>query len=265
MTNRTFRGRREQSCSNGNSNLARCTLTVTSILTAFIILLCGQSNQLGFQPRLITRFCYNSPNLSTINSQCVLCNYYVFDATLLGCTGSTALNVNITASQAFCVISQCLGQHHMRICVQSTDPSRLPSQCVYCKTRLFPLTVRMCTANRYLPARMTVNEAFCLMATCRRQLPRMPPEPFPTTGQVLPIPGPNTNVFVNNNGNSIEGGGGGSSMNDEPNPDGENYEETAESQSMAEQPTRIRPPAKFFIGKPQKVQKPSKLRPFLFG
>lgn len=67
MTNRTFRGRREQSCSNGNSNLARCTLTVTSILTAFIILLCGQSNQLGFQPRLITRFCYNSPNLSTIN------------------------------------------------------------------------------------------------------------------------------------------------------------------------------------------------------
>lgn len=86
----------------------------------------------------------------------------------------------------------------------------------------------------------------------------MPPEPFPTTGQVLPIPGPNTNVFVNNNGNSIEGGGGGSSMNDEPNPDGENYEETAESQSMAEQPTRIRPPAKFFIGKPQKVQKPSK-------
>ncbi|KAH7644206.1 hypothetical protein HUG17_6568 [Dermatophagoides farinae] len=34
----------------------------------------------------------------------------MFDATVLGCTGSTALTMNITATQAFCVISQCLGQ-----------------------------------------------------------------------------------------------------------------------------------------------------------
>ncbi|KPM11858.1 hypothetical protein QR98_0104340, partial [Sarcoptes scabiei] len=79
-------------------------------LSIDLILLSDPSIQLGFQPRLITRFCYNSPNLSTVNSQCVLCNYYMFDSMVLGCTGSTALTMNITSAQAFCIISQCLGQ-----------------------------------------------------------------------------------------------------------------------------------------------------------
>ncbi|XP_053208184.1 uncharacterized protein LOC128392221 [Panonychus citri] len=61
-------------------------------------------------PKLTTRFCYNSPEPSRVSSQCVLCNYFLFDATVMGCTGSTALSVNITATQAFCLISQCLGQ-----------------------------------------------------------------------------------------------------------------------------------------------------------
>ncbi|KAH9387666.1 hypothetical protein TYRP_008859 [Tyrophagus putrescentiae] len=94
----------------GGNSTGSSLVTLTAIFIASFLLLTGPSTQFGLQPRLITRFCYNSPNLSTINSQCVLCNYYTFDATLLGCTGSTALSVNITASQAFCVISQCLGQ-----------------------------------------------------------------------------------------------------------------------------------------------------------
>uniref|UniRef100_T1KEH9 Uncharacterized protein n=2 Tax=Tetranychus urticae TaxID=32264 RepID=T1KEH9_TETUR len=61
-------------------------------------------------PKMTTRFCYNSPEPTRVSSQCVLCNYFLFDATVMGCTGSTALNVNITATQAFCLISQCLGQ-----------------------------------------------------------------------------------------------------------------------------------------------------------
>ncbi|KAF7496149.1 hypothetical protein SSS_03959 [Sarcoptes scabiei] len=65
-------------------------------LSIDLILFSDPSIQLGFQPRLITRFCYNSPNLSTVN--------------VLGCTGSTALTMNITSAQAFCIISQCLGQ-----------------------------------------------------------------------------------------------------------------------------------------------------------
>nr|XP_027200863.1 uncharacterized protein LOC113794911 [Dermatophagoides pteronyssinus] len=93
----------------GQWQFSAITILLFSILLLFG---CGfsPSLQISFAPKLITRFCYNSPNLSTINSQCVLCNYYMFDATVLGCTGSTALTMNITATQAFCVISQCLGQ-----------------------------------------------------------------------------------------------------------------------------------------------------------
>uniref|UniRef100_T1KN76 Uncharacterized protein n=1 Tax=Tetranychus urticae TaxID=32264 RepID=T1KN76_TETUR len=47
-------------------------------------------------PKMTTRFCYNSPEPTRVS--------------VMGCTGSTALNVNITATQAFCLISQCLGQ-----------------------------------------------------------------------------------------------------------------------------------------------------------
>ncbi len=36
-------------------------------------------------------------------------------------------------------------QTRMRVCVQSSDPNRLQSQCVYCNNRLFLSTVRQCT------------------------------------------------------------------------------------------------------------------------
>ncbi|XP_074599152.1 uncharacterized protein LOC141853644 [Brevipalpus obovatus] len=78
-------------------------------LCLLIVFILSFSETLIF-PRLTTRFCYNSPEPSRVSSQCVLCNYFLFDSTVLGCTGSTALTVNMTAQQAFCVISQCLGQ-----------------------------------------------------------------------------------------------------------------------------------------------------------
>ncbi|XP_046912478.2 uncharacterized protein LOC124493445 [Dermatophagoides farinae] len=102
------------SSSSSKQSIGQSWFSSFVIIIGVVLLLlgcgCGPSLQIAFAPKLITRFCYNSPNLSTINSQCVLCNYYMFDATVLGCTGSTALTMNITATQAFCVISQCLGQ-----------------------------------------------------------------------------------------------------------------------------------------------------------
>ncbi|KAH9387667.1 hypothetical protein TYRP_008860 [Tyrophagus putrescentiae] len=168
----------------------------------------------------------------------------------------------------------------MRICIQSVDQSRLPSQCIYCKTRVFPLTVRLCTANTYLPSRMSLTEAYCLTTACRRQLPRMPPEPYTPTGispnsvaigNANAPPGINTgdggggdgggsNGFHNNMGNGDGNGGGGGGGGGGGNGGDENYEE-AES-LMAQQPSRVRPPAKFFLGQPQKFKKPMK---FLFG
>ncbi|OTF71629.1 hypothetical protein BLA29_015280, partial [Euroglyphus maynei] len=43
--------------------------------------------------------------------------------------------------------SRAYPRPQMRICIQSIDPTRLPSQCIYCKSRTFPITVRMCTGN----------------------------------------------------------------------------------------------------------------------
>ncbi|GBN66735.1 hypothetical protein AVEN_259107-2 [Araneus ventricosus] len=44
-------------------------------------------------------------------AQCVLCDFYQFSATVLGCNGKTsALMSNITSTEAVCIISNCLQQ-----------------------------------------------------------------------------------------------------------------------------------------------------------
>lgn len=105
----------------------------------------------------------------------------------------------------------------------------------------------------------------------------MPPEPYTPTGispnsvaigNANAPPGINTgdgggdggggggnNGFHNNMGNG-DGNGGGGGGGGGGNGGDENYEE-AES-LMAQQPSRVRPPAKFFLGQPQKFKKPSK-------
>ncbi|CAG2101020.1 unnamed protein product [Medioppia subpectinata] len=302
-------------------------ILIGSTILVFVLVL-DTSLGLNFIPKINTRFCYNSPNPSTVNSQCVLCNYYLFDQTLLGCTGSTALSMNITAAQAFCVISNCLGQvkqspvflgrkkrsedmneylnanddrksdgntingenglkegvggeergsqmvykydnnepfiiakeveafivdlpeiiddsiisTRMRVCVQSSDPNRLQSQCVYCNNRFFQATVRHCTTNTYLPASLTVEEAFCLVRICRRQLPSMRPEPYyPQNIQQLQPP--------------IDTIGANDVDYTEP--------EALYSDNVSSGATtsKKRPPASFSVGKPQRPI----VRPFLFG
>lgn len=99
----------------------------------------------------------------------------------------------------------------------------------------------------------------------------MPPEPYTPSGispnSVAIGGGGNANAPPSINTDDFNGGGGGGFHNNMGNGDGngngggnggngdENYEE-AES-LMAQQPTKIRPPAKFFLGQPQK-KKPSK-------
>lgn len=74
---------------------------ILPIIVVFVVVL-DSSIGLGLVPRLVTRFCYNSPNPTTVNvslftkklqnyicfktfsqSQCVLCNYYLFDSTVI--------------------------------------------------------------------------------------------------------------------------------------------------------------------------------------
>lgn len=134
---------------------------------------------------------------------------------------------------------------------------------------------------------MTLNEAYCLTTACRRvstkrelghalrwlittptfnslqQLPRRPPEPFSGgstnaaaiagVAHSVPSLGTGTNLNSEESGfNSM-----GSQSNGEANSnDMENYEE-AES-LMSQQPTKVRPPAKFFLGQPQKYKNPRK-------
>lgn len=119
---------------------------------------------------------------------------------------------------------------------------------------------------------MSLNEAACLTAACRKvkgkqvsilidfgnfvsqQLPRLPPEPYS-----ISRPSYFGNIF-NNNNNIGNGGVGGSSttgnedMSYNQNMDAANEENYEEAESlMAEKPTKVRPPAKFFLGKPQKI------------
>nr|XP_046912792.1 uncharacterized protein DDB_G0271850-like [Dermatophagoides farinae] len=101
----------------------------------------------------------------------------------------------------------------MRICIQSIDPTRLPSQCIYCKSRTFPITVRMCTGNSYLPARMTLNEASCLITTCRKQLPRYPPEPY---SYIRPMANNNIGYNNNNNHNNYNSHNNNNAMHNDP-------------------------------------------------
>ena len=89
----------------------------------------------------------------------------------------------------------------------------------------------------------------------------MPPEPYPSAGPnmaanaILPNSGSIVGANANSDENSYNTMG---SANGESNSE-ENYEE-AES-LMAQQPTKVRPPAKFFLGKPQKYSNPSKYHP----
>nr|XP_027200865.1 putative uncharacterized protein DDB_G0288537 [Dermatophagoides pteronyssinus] len=169
----------------------------------------------------------------------------------------------------------------MRICIKSIDPQRLPSQCIYCKSRTFPITVRMCTGNSYLPARMTLNEASCLITTCRKQLPRYPPEPY----SYLPRPMANNHNQFNkpnnnhnndesnnddNNNNNDEDDNDNGNGNDQTNHD-DNGNNGGNMIGYHRPPFlnnngngKIRKPAKFFLGKPQKIQ--TSIRPFsLYG
>ncbi|XP_075588497.1 uncharacterized protein LOC124493732 [Dermatophagoides farinae] len=170
----------------------------------------------------------------------------------------------------------------MRICIQSIDPTRLPSQCIYCKSRTFPITVRMCTGNSYLPARMTLNEASCLITTCRKQLPRYPPEPY---SYIRPMA--NNNIgYNNNNHNSYNSHNNNNAMHNDPiNDDDDDNDHSNDhtngsngiddvggnngGNDIMEHPSttiinKIRKPAKFFLGKPQKIQ--TSIRPFsLYG
>ncbi|XP_054709421.1 uncharacterized protein LOC129219123 [Uloborus diversus] len=60
--------------------------------------------------RPLLKFCFNSRD-QFVAAQCVLCDFYQFSATVLGCNGRTsALLSNITSTEAVCIISNCLQQ-----------------------------------------------------------------------------------------------------------------------------------------------------------
>ncbi|XP_076352774.1 uncharacterized protein LOC143248238 [Tachypleus tridentatus] len=69
---------------------------------------------LAFGTQVLTRFCYTSTN-AQVRSQCVYCRALTYPLTSASCVGAplpstTTTTVNITASQAVCIISQCLQQ-----------------------------------------------------------------------------------------------------------------------------------------------------------
>ena len=92
----------------------------------------------------------------------------------------------------------------------------------------------------------------------------MQPEPFPSIGPSIPVNSAvvgvgnlNSNMGSSSNSDETSYNAMGNGNNGESNNE-ENYEE-AES-LMAQQPTKVRPPAKFFLGKPQKHKNPSKIK-----
>lgn len=54
-------------------NPIKRTLVTGLIFVATVFVMFEATDQFGFQPRLITRFCYNSPNMSSVNVSCGLC------------------------------------------------------------------------------------------------------------------------------------------------------------------------------------------------
>ncbi|KPM04024.1 hypothetical protein QR98_0024630 [Sarcoptes scabiei] len=116
---------------------------------------------------------------------------------------------------------------------------------------------------------MSLNEASCLVNTCRKQLPRYPPEPY-----TILRPTSSTNDVYNHNGLNNYEEFNGSFPSDHNNHLDFNHEEnhghedlsSDDSNSMTiaqEQTQKVRKPAKFFLGKPQKIH--SSIRPLLFG
>jgi len=76
----------------------------------------------------------------------------------------------------------------------------------------------------------------------------MPPEPYQSAAQ--------SSILVNASPTALPGGEESDNFNGNLNANGETNEvafEEAESQSLSQQPTKVRPPAKFFLGKPHKV------------
>ncbi|KAF7489937.1 hypothetical protein SSS_02847 [Sarcoptes scabiei] len=124
--------------------------------------------------------------------------------------------------------------------------------------------------NTYqLQTKMSLNEASCLVNTCRKQLPRYPPEPY-----TILRPTSSTNDVYNHNGLNNYEEFNGSFPSDHNNHLDFNHEEnhghedlsSDDSNSMTiaqEQTQKVRKPAKFFLGKPQKIH--SSIRPLLFG
>lgn len=51
----------------GGPSPIKCTLGAGLIFVATVFFMFDGTDQFGFQPRLITRFCYNSPNMSSVN------------------------------------------------------------------------------------------------------------------------------------------------------------------------------------------------------
>lgn len=64
------------------------------------------------------------------------------------------------------------GERMVRLCIASVDPIKLPSQCVMCNRREFPLTVIDCTGitkvNDLIANPLSVQEANCLIHNCRK-------------------------------------------------------------------------------------------------
>ncbi|XP_055934711.1 uncharacterized protein LOC129964063 [Argiope bruennichi] len=82
-------------------------LAAVCLLSVFV----GSCALLGnTKARPLLKFCFNSRD-QFVAAQCVLCDFYQFSATVLGCNGKTsALMSNITSTEAVCIISNCLQQ-----------------------------------------------------------------------------------------------------------------------------------------------------------
>ncbi|GFT72071.1 uncharacterized protein NPIL_39971 [Nephila pilipes] len=82
-------------------------LTAICLLSAFVGSLAILRNT---KSRPLLKFCFNSRD-QFVAAQCVLCDFYQFSTTVLGCNGKTsALMSNITSTEAVCIISNCLQQ-----------------------------------------------------------------------------------------------------------------------------------------------------------
>ncbi|RWS04124.1 hypothetical protein B4U79_11166 [Dinothrombium tinctorium] len=114
-----------------------------------------------------------------------------------------------------------------RLCIGSNDPFRLQSQCVICHNAKFAMTAKQCTGVPYLPANVTIEEGYCMIRQCRKQLPMFVPQPFFDHNTV--------NYNANSNSNAF--GVSTSALSEF-----DNY--------MPLQPLKRRPPATIVIGRP---------------